>query len=168
MKKKLFFIILIIINLYNCKMNNDMIILPIDKEFNEQLLTGKGLDSNLFSRKEVVQYYTIKGYDDTLTNEFKSKIEQFILEKYNYNEVIKKKYFTILFYKEDFFADYKQNLYESARDNQNGLIESNKQNLIVNITLQAKNETDKNVSVNITLYKESEVEAEYSTKLKLK
>ena len=68
-----------------------MIILPIDEEFNEQLITGKGLDSNLFSRKEVVQYYTIKGYDYTLTNEFKSKIEKFILEKYNYNEVIKKK-----------------------------------------------------------------------------
>lgn len=148
-------------------MNNDMIILPIDEEFNEQLITGKGLDSNLFSRKEVVQYYTIKGYDYTLTNEFKSKIEKFILEKYNYNEVIKKK-ITLLFYKEDFFADYKQNLYESARDNHNGLIESNKQNLIVNITLQTKNETDKNVSVNITLYKESEVKAEYSTDLKLK
>lgn len=89
--QKIFFLIFIIINLYNCKMNNDMIILPIDEEFNEQLITGKGLDSNLFSRKEVVQYYTIKGYDYTLTNEFKSKIEKFILEKYNYNEVIKKK-----------------------------------------------------------------------------
>jgi hypothetical protein len=89
--QKIFFLIFIIINLYNCKMNNDMIILPIDEEFNEQWITGKGLDSNLFSRKEVVQYYTIKGYDYTLTNEFKSKIEKFILEKYNYNEVIKKK-----------------------------------------------------------------------------
>jgi hypothetical protein len=94
--QKIFFLIFIIINLYNCKMNNDMIILPIDEEFNEQLITGKGLDSNLFSRKEVVQYYTLKGYDYTLTNEFKSKIEKFILEKYNYNEVIKKKNYTFI------------------------------------------------------------------------
>jgi len=165
--QKLFFIILIMINLYNCKMNNNMIISPIDKEFNEQLLTGKGLDLNFFSRLEVVQYYTIKGYDDLLTNEFKSKVEKFILEKYNYNEVIKRKYFTILFYKDD-FTDYKKNLYESARDNQNGFIEGGNQKLILKIALQSINEIDKKVNMKVIHYEKGEVVTEYVSILDLK
>ena len=61
-----FFFLLIIINFYSCNNNKDMIIDPIDSEFNKQLLTGEGLDPNLFNTKDILQYYQVSNYNDLL------------------------------------------------------------------------------------------------------
>ena len=99
MKKNILLLnILLIINFYSCTNNNTMIIEPIDKEFNEQLLTGKGLDSNLFSMKELLQYYQISNFSNLTQNDFQLKLNEFVSENYKINNFSN---FTILFYKKE-------------------------------------------------------------------
>jgi hypothetical protein len=138
-----------------------MTIEPIDKEFNEQLLTGKGLDSNLFSTKEIIQYYKIGNYEELKAEEFTLKLNQFIIENYKFNDIKDKKDFTLLFYKNDILADYNKYLYESARDNQNGYLENYSENLVLKIRLKAKSDLNK-IKSQISFYKKNKYEKEYN------
>ena len=128
----LFLNILLIPSFYNCTNNNTMIIAPIDKEFNEQLLTGKGLDSIFFSTKELLQYYQISNFSHLSQNDFQLKLDEFVSKNYKINNFSD---FTILFYKKESFVNYSDYVYEAARDNQNGSIEEYKSNLVAKIVL---------------------------------
>jgi len=159
----LFFIILITSNLYNCKMNNNMIIKPIDKELNEGFLTGKGLYSNLFNTTGVIQYYTIKNYD---TTDFIPKIEQFIIKQYKYEDIIKTKQVIISLYKERFLGYSRRSLYESARDNEFGGIEGFDEYFIFKIILENTHNSSKEVTMSVIHY--DEVESKHTKILTLK
>lgn len=161
-----FLTILLITNFYSCNTNN-MIIDPIDKEFNEQLLTGDGLDSNLFSTKEIVQYYEINNYSDLPIKDFVSKLNQFSIDNYKFNDIKDKNDFTILFYKKETLIDYSKDIYESARDNQNGFLQDYSQNLVVKIRLKAILDSDK-VSSEISFYKKDKLDKEFKETIILK
>ena len=94
-----FFFLLIIINFYSCNNNKDMIIDPIDFEFNKQLLTGEGLDPNLFNTKDILQYYQVSNYNDLSKNALELKLDEFITQNYKITDVEGATDFTILFYK---------------------------------------------------------------------
>jgi hypothetical protein len=141
-----------------------MIIEPIDKEFNEQLLTGKGLDSNLFSTKELLQYYQISNFSNLTQNDFQLKLNEFVSENYKINNFSN---FTILFYKKESFVNYSNYVYEAARDNQNGSIEEYKSNLIAKIVIiKAKDDQEKAVR-HTTLYDKDSVVLEKINKINL-
>ena len=165
MKKNILLLnILLIINFYSCTNNNTMIIEPIDKEFNEQLLTGKGLDSNLFSMKELLQYYQISNFSNLTQNDFQLKLNEFVSENYKINNFSN---FTILFYKKENFVNYSKYVYEAARDNQNGSIEEYKSNLIAKIVIiKAKDDLEKAVR-HTTLYDKDSVVLEKIDKINL-
>lgn len=121
MGKKIYIIILALaviagIIIYNNTKMENISIQPVDKEFNSQLEFG-------------IQYYTISGYSDY-------KSEDLALYIHNYldqNKNIVKNAKMILFYKDSFFANYKKNMRESARDNEFGGIEGHQDDLVIKV-----------------------------------
>jgi hypothetical protein len=142
-----------------------MIIESIDKEFNEQLLTGKGLDSNLFSTKELLQYYQISNFSHLSQNDFQLKLNEFVSKNYKLNNFSN---FTILFYKKESFVNYSDYVYEAARDNQNGSIEEYKSNLIAKIVIVKVIDDQEKVVRYTTLYDNDLVVFEKIDKISLK
>ena len=129
-----------------------MIIDPIDFEFNKQLLTGKGLDPNLFNTKDILQYYQVSNYNDLSKNALELKLDEFITQNYKIADVEGATDFTILFYKKKSTVNYSEYLYEAARDNQNGGIAEYKENLIAKIRLTKSKESKEKIVRNLICY----------------
>lgn len=147
-----FFFLLIIINFYSCNNNKDIIIEAIDFEFNKQLLTGEGLDPNLFNTKDILQYYQVSNYNDLSKNALELKLDEFITQNYKITDVEGATDFTILFYKKNSIVNYSEYLYEAARDNQNGGIAEYKENLIAKIRLTKAKESKEKIIRKLTIY----------------
>ena len=122
----------------------------VDKELNTSLMTLKGLDSRLFSTKEKLQYFEISGFSDLKPSDLKLKLTEFITKNYNLNEISKADEFTFMFYKKSLFVDYREYVYEAARDTERGTIEEYKDNLIAQVWFT--NSTDRKSIRHVALY----------------
>jgi hypothetical protein len=145
-----------------------MTIEPIDKEFNEQLLTGKGLDANLFNLKEVLQYYQVSNYEELSDDELELKLDAFIIETYKIKEPANYNELSILFYKKQEGINYSKQLYESARDNQNGMLEEHKSNLVSIIRIERIKEVDDRLIRHKIFYKKDKDAIERTDTLSIK
>ncbi len=107
-----------------------MTIEPIDKEFNQRLLDAEHLDDRLYSTKDLLQYYEISGFENTVPEIVQKHIDSFITANYNLENVVIPNQLTILFYKKELTADYGKHVYEAARETETGLIPDYNNNLL--------------------------------------
>jgi len=122
MKNSIPILLLLISTLFSCANPDNMSIEPIDKELNERLITGDRLRPELFSRTDLLQYYQVA--------------DAFISTTYKLEDIGKANTFTVFFYNKKMTVDYSENLYESVRDNENGAISGQEDNLLDVITFQ--------------------------------
>lgn len=123
-------LILLIVGLYSCSGDVSVQIEPIDQELNERLLDGKGLDSRLYSRKDLLQYFEVSGSSNADPKATQQKIDQFISINYNTKRVMKADQITFLFYRHSIFTNYGNYVYETARETENGLLPGLNDNLL--------------------------------------
>lgn len=139
-QSKILYLITLLAGLLGCKTNDTLTIEPIDKEFNEQLLTGERLNDQLFSTKEKLQYYQIDNFKHLKSNELLSKLHMYVAQNYKAPR-IDFETLTVFFYKKDNFANYSDLLYEAAQD-PIGSIDAYKHNLVVKTILTKQKDVD--------------------------
>lgn len=111
---------MLITTLLSCRQQNSLTIEPINPESNEAFLSGKDLDSRLYSIKNVYQYYQVKGYKHLPPKDLAFKLDSFVRRRYPVEEHRHRKSLMIWFYKDKLLNDYADLVYESARENENG------------------------------------------------
>ena len=129
-------LLLLISTLFSCANPDNMSIEPIDKELNERLITGERLRPELFSRTDLLQYYQVADADGLPPEDVQHKLDTFISTTYKLVDISKANSFTVFFYNKKMTVDYSENLYESVRDNENGAISGQEDNLLDVVTFQ--------------------------------
>jgi hypothetical protein len=118
---------LILIAFYCCSCrNNPVVIEPVDAEFNQRLLSGNGLDPNLFSREVIAQYYEIDNYEELSPQGLKTELEGYVTENFTVNEIAKFKEMNFIFYRKGLFKDHSKNLYRLVQESDSGFIDDYK------------------------------------------
>lgn len=140
-----------------------MTIIPVDEELNEKLVSGKGLDPNYFSTKNIFQYYEISDFKHLPENDFKTTLDDFIIKQYAFADVSKSDEFIIRFYKKKILTDYGDHVYEAARDDESGSIWEHQDNLAAMIWLSALDKGNKKVVRRLIRYEEHSIFSEDST-----
>jgi hypothetical protein len=97
-------------------------ITPINAEANKDLLNAQGLDTRLFSTKDIFQYYEIDGYKNIPKHDLLDKIQEFAVERQPVKGSESWETLTVLFYRESIFSNYSNKVYEAARENESGRI----------------------------------------------
>lgn len=132
------------ITLYcSCSKNGELSVEPISQEYNEQFLTGKGLDTRFFSTKDVVQYYQVSDFNSSSPSIVLAKLGAFADVRYRARLRNNIKNLNVLFYQKKWFAGYSKHLYESARDNENRALEGYSDDLVAWITYEKLKGDDK-------------------------
>lgn len=153
MKKYIALTAFVISGLISCTNNQTMTIEPIDKELNNQLLTGERLDPNLFSRTDLLQYYQVSNSEGLANADVLEKLKTFVDKNYNLKDFTKVSTLKILFYKKELLSDVdSRNLYESARDNETGMINGQNDNILSFIIFKQVPGSIKKLVREITLY----------------
>jgi hypothetical protein len=120
----------------SCSCNNAIHITPVSREYNERFLTLQGLDPDYFSKKDVVQYYQVSGTNGLSPKQFIAQLHEFAQANYKFHKMDSVLTLNLLFYRKQLFTDYSKVVYESARDNENGLLEGYSNDLLARITYQ--------------------------------
>ena len=103
---------------------------PINAEANKDLLNVKGLDTRLFSTKDIFQYYEIDSYKNIPKDEILNKIQEFAVERYPVKGSESWETLTVLFYRESIFSNYINKVYEAARENESGRILDSNEDIV--------------------------------------
>ena len=129
-------ILIFLISFYGCDNPENFVIHPIDPVINKQFLTGNGLDTSLFSTKDIFQYYIIDNYKSFDTKELLQKLDTFIEETYPIATTKFPETLTIFFYRKNSFSNYGDGIYEAARDNEHGRIDHEDDNLVASLRIE--------------------------------
>jgi len=129
-----------------CGDKSEFSIEPINQEYNEQFLTGKGLDARYFSTKDVVQYYQVSDFNSLSPSNVLTKLGAFVDVRYRGNMRDSIKILNVLFYRKKWMAGYDKHLYESARDNENRTLEGYSDDLVVWMTYERVKGDDKKLA----------------------
>lgn len=116
----------------SCK-QQQVTIAAIDKEVNEKLISGTGLDSNLFSRGDLFQYFQVEGYESASHEEVLQSASK-LVEK-DYSPLLQRKTYnsvTFYFYKQG-TAYSTAAIYDAVRDSELGNIEGHNDDLLAKI-----------------------------------
>lgn len=140
MKKLGLLFIFVLASLVACKSNQPLVIEAIDKELNEQLFTGKGLDTRLFSTKEKFQYYQVDNFKNLSAAELQEKLSGFVEQNYQFSSDTGFERLTFLFYPKEYFTDYQKYVYRAAQENDNGFISEYHDKLLALIILKKQSE----------------------------
>ena len=155
--KKILSVILLIGTVFGCAKTSTMTIEPIDKELNGRLLTGKNLDTRLFSTKDLLQYYEVSDFSGLNPAAIQEKIDSFIKAKYKSTDLSHANQITFLFYKKDLFTDYGKYVYEAARDTEAGFLSDYPDKLVSQVEfLKIKGDANK-VLRRRTVYQKEEI-----------
>lgn len=134
----------LVIMLYSgCDNNAELSIKPISQEYNEQFLTGKGLDPRYFSTNDVVQYYQVSDFDNLSPSNMLTKLGAFVDVRYRASMKDSVKNLNVLFYRQKWLAGYSKHLYESARDNETRTLEGYSDDLVAWVTYERLKGDDK-------------------------
>lgn len=107
----------LLILFFGCNRQKEMVVEPISKEFNDNYLSGKGLDTNFFNNTDVMQYYQVANSGGLTADQILARLHDFSMASYPPSKLTHVQTLTLLFYKKKWFVDYGDHLYESARDN---------------------------------------------------
>lgn len=114
---------------FSCS-NNAVAIEPIDAELNQQILTGNGLDNNLFNRKEITQYYQISNYEELPTTKLEDELNNYVSVNYNLKQLATFRQVNIIFYQKRLFKDYSDHLYTLVQESDSGYLTDYKDDLV--------------------------------------
>ncbi len=137
----------------SCKKETNMIV-PIDKELNDDILIFENLHKSYFSNDLKFQYYYYDGDIDNM-EAFKKKVKDFISSQKK--EIINNKEIYYRIYDDRNLNGYKDVVYESARDNDAGSLYDFKENLLCLIMTKKEKEY---VIVDFTFYNDKGHESE--------
>ncbi|MGY4385183.1 hypothetical protein ACVW0P_002268 [Mucilaginibacter sp. UYNi724] len=138
--------------IYSCNPKAGLVIQPIDEEFNHEYITGKGLNTKFFSTNDVMQYYQISNYDDLADNELLTKLDSFATSSFSTRSIDHIQNLTYLFYEKKMFVNYRDHLYESAREEENRHLIDYNDELLATIIFERIKEDPKKMSVRKLLY----------------
>jgi hypothetical protein len=143
--------------LVSCHQKNELLIQPIDKSFNQALLTGKGLDKRLYSTKEVMQYYQVSNYADLPGDRLLSALDSFALASFSPAKINHVQQVTVLFYPKNLLVDYQDQLYVSARENDNGRLIGYDKDLLASVSYEKIKENARKMLVRRLLYQQNKL-----------
>lgn len=125
---------------------------PISEEFNNEYLTGKGLDTNYFSTSDVVQYYHVSNFDGLQANQLLANLHAFSIASFPPGKLAHIKKLSLLFYKKKLFVNYNDHLYESARDNDSRRLLGYNDELLACISFERIKDASQKMSLKQILY----------------
>ncbi|RZL20474.1 MAG: hypothetical protein EOO89_00100 [Pedobacter sp.] len=137
--------------IYSCNQQNDLVVQPISEEFNHEYLTG-GLDKNFFNTIDVTQYYQVSNYRNLTDKQILTKLDSFAMASFPPVKFPDIQELTLLFYKKKLFVDYKDHLYESAREDENRHLEGYSDELLAIVTFERIKENPKKISFDRIVY----------------
>lgn len=144
--------ITLLISSYSCVQQKGMVIQSISKEFNDEYLTGKGLDTNYFSTGDVIQYYQVSNYNGLTADQILGTLHAFSIANYPPGKLVHIQQLTILFYKKKLFVDYGDHLYESARDNDTRRLYDYGDDLLASISFEQIKDDPRKISLKKIIY----------------
>ncbi|MFD1256935.1 hypothetical protein ACFQ3S_09015 [Mucilaginibacter terrae] len=137
-----------------------MVVEPISKEFNDEYLTGKGLDTNFFNPTDVMQYYQVSNYGGLTADQIFARLHDFSIASYPPRKLTHIQQLTILFYKQKLFVDYRDHLYESARDNDTRRLSDYHDDLLASISFERLKDDPRKMSLQKILYNKGKFQKE--------
>jgi hypothetical protein len=145
----------------SCSYQKTLLIEPISQEFNEKFITLQGLDTSMFSKNDVVQYYQVSDYRGLPGDTLLARLNAFtnVHYKFNNTDLDSVNALNIFFYKKRLFVDYSKNLYTSARDNENKTLEGYSDDLLAWISYQRLKENRQKIIYNRYLFASKEYKA---------
>jgi hypothetical protein len=145
----------------SCSNQKTLLIEPISQEYNERFITLQGLDTSMFSKNDVVQYYQVSDYSDLPGDTVLARLSAFtnVHYKFNNTDLNSVNALNIFFYKKRLFVDYGKNLYTSARDNENKTLEGYSDDLLAWISYQRLKENKQKIIYNRYLFASKEYKA---------
>lgn len=124
---------LLLVVFFSCRENNSISIEPVSEEYNHAFLTGQGLDSRIFVKGDVVQYYEISGFSHARPDALFTELDLFLKNHYPAQELNSVKHLDIQFYQKKLMGSHRDQVYEAARDNENRVLPDHGKNLIARI-----------------------------------
>lgn len=116
--------VLVVVSLCACAKRDGIVIEPIDEELNRQLITGERLNVNLFSSRNIVQYYQISNSDTDKSQELRAAIDEMIQRNYSPTMISSFETMIIHIYRKGIFDNYEDEVYQAARDNEFGSLDN--------------------------------------------
>jgi len=156
----IFLVISLLIPFYSCNQQKELAIAPINEEFNNEYLTGKGLDTNFFNTTDVMQYYQVTNYGGLKADQILANLHDFALASYPASKLADIQTLSLLFYKKALFVDYRDQLYESARDNDTRRLYDYGDELLANISFERIKDDSRKMSLKKNLYNKGKFEKE--------
>lgn len=144
---------LILIAFYCCSCSNKPVAIePVDAEFNQRLLSGNGLDPNLFSREVIAQYYEIDNYEELSPHGLKTELEGYVTENFTVNEIAKFKEMNFIFYRKGLFKDHSKNLYRLVQESDSGFLDEYKEDFVGAVSFKRLDGNPVKLLQDITVY----------------
>ncbi|MGY3213126.1 hypothetical protein [Mucilaginibacter sp. HD30] len=163
MQKRLTYISLAILLLFlysSCNRQKEMVIEPISEEFNKEYITGKGLDTNFFNNTDVMQYYQVTNYGGLNADQILANLHDFSIASYPPSKLTHIQTLTLLFYEKKLFVDYRDHLYESARDNDTRRLYDYGDELLASITFERLKDDPRKMSLQKIVYDKDKLKKE--------
>ena len=157
---KTYLAISLLIACYSCTHQKEITIEPISEEFNNEYLTGKGLDTNFFNNTDVMQYYQVTNYGGLTADQILGNLHDFSIASYPPSKLTHVQTLTLLFYKKKLFVDYRDHLYESARDNDTRRLYDYGNELLASITFERLKDDPRKMSLQKIVYDKDKLEKE--------
>ena len=157
---KIYLAISLLIACYSCTHQKEIAIEPISEEFNNEYLTGKDLDTNFFNTTDVMQYYQVTNYGGLTADQILGNLRDFAMASYPPSKLTHVQTLTLLFYKKKWFVDYRDHLYESARDNDTRRLYDYGDELLASITFERLKDDPRKMSLQKIVYDKDKLEKE--------
>jgi hypothetical protein len=148
----------LLISSYGCNQQKELVVQPISEEFNDEYLTGKGLDTNYFSTSDVMQYYQVSDYGSLTAEQTLARLHDFTMARFPLAKLAHIHKLTLLFYKKKMFVDYSDHLYESARENDTRRLVGYEDELLASISFERVKADSKKISFKQILYNRSRLQ----------
>lgn len=132
--------------------NDTIVIEPIDAAFNQRLVTGKDLNPNLFSRKEIAQYYQLNNYETLSPRNLKMILCKYIAKNRSVKQIAGFSEMNFIFYSKKLFKDYSANLYRQVEESESGRIDDFKDDLVGIVSFKKLDKNTERLLRNTTIY----------------
>lgn len=150
--------------LIGCKTNAPLSIEAIDKELNEQLLTGKGLNPSLFSTKQKFQYYQVGNFQNLKAADLLVKLDEFVAQNHILETSADLETLILFFYKKKSLGGYKSGeVYRAAEENPDGTLDGSNEDLLAKTIVTKQTGLDKRIYERVVYDKDKVVYSQRDT-----
>ena len=150
----------LLILFYSCNHQKEIAIEPINEEFNTEYLTGKGLDTNYFNTTDVMQYYQVSNFSSLNADQILARLHDFSMANYPPGKITDIQTLSLLFYKKKLLVDYRDHLYESARDNDTRRLYDYSDELLASVSFERIKNDPRKMSLKKIIYEKGKFKKE--------